>query len=101
VFEGDDDIEAEDGIRYTRTPTAEWTQVDIEDGEDDGGRTIDPIEWTGADEVEVVNITDQELKLLRDANGEIRFEKVFEWALPQFGEDDSENLVELQGCKIK
>jgi hypothetical protein len=59
VFEGDDDIEAEDGIRYTWTPTPEWTQVDIEDGEDDGGRTIDPIEWTGADEVEAVNITDQ------------------------------------------
>jgi hypothetical protein len=64
VFEGDDDIEAEDGIRYTRTPTAEWTQVDIEDGDDDGGRTIDPIEWTGADEVETVSITDQELQLL-------------------------------------
>jgi hypothetical protein len=44
VFEGDDDIEAEDGIRYTRTPTAEWTQVDIEDGDDDGGRTIYPID---------------------------------------------------------
>jgi hypothetical protein len=95
VFEGDNDIEAEDSIRYTRTPTVEWTKDDIEDGGDDGGRQIDPIEWTGADEVEAVNITDEELKLLRDSYGEIRFEKVSEWALPQFGEDDSETLFEF------
>jgi hypothetical protein len=44
VFEGDNDIEAEDGIRYTRTPPVEWTKVDTEDGEDDGGRQINPIE---------------------------------------------------------
>jgi hypothetical protein len=101
VFEGDDDIEAEDGIRYTRTATAEWTQVDIEEGEDDGRRTINPIEWTGADEFEAVNITDEDLiKLLRDANGEIRFEKVFEWALPRFGEDDKESLSEFQAARM-
>jgi hypothetical protein len=101
VFEGDDDIEAEDGIRYTWTPTEEWTQAYIEDGDDDGGRTIDPIEWTGADEVEAVNITDQELQLLRDANGETRFENVFEWALPRFCEDDSETLFEFQAARMQ
>jgi hypothetical protein len=101
VFEGDNDIEAEDGIWYTRTPTVEWTKVDIEDGDDDGGRQIDPIEWTGADEVEAVNITDEELKLLRDGYGEIRFEKVFKWALPRFGEDDSETLFEFQAARMR
>jgi hypothetical protein len=67
VFEGDDEIEAEDGTWYTRTATAEWTKVDIEDGEDEGGKTIDPIEWTG-EEADEVNITDEELKSLRDVN---------------------------------
>jgi hypothetical protein len=38
VFEGDNEIEAEDGTRYTRTATAEWSKGDIEDGDDDGGR---------------------------------------------------------------
>jgi hypothetical protein len=84
VFEGDDEIEAEDGTRYTRTATAEWIKVDIEDGEDEGERIIDQIEWTG-EEAYVVNITDEELKSLRDVNGEIRFEKVFEWCLPRYG----------------
>jgi hypothetical protein len=101
VFEGDDEIEAEDGTRYTRTATAEWTKVDIEDGEDNGGRTIDPIEWTGVDEAEAVNITDVELKLLRDGNGEIRFEKVFEWCLPQFGNDNNETLFEFQAARMR
>jgi hypothetical protein len=55
VFEGNDEVEVEDGTLYTRTPTEEWTKVDIEDGEDDGGRTIDPIEWTG-EEADEVNI---------------------------------------------
>jgi hypothetical protein len=60
VFEGDDEIEAEYGTRYTRTATAEWSRVDIEDGDDDGGRRINPIEWTG-EKVEVEIITDEEL----------------------------------------
>jgi hypothetical protein len=59
VFEGDDEVES-DGCRYTRTATAELSRVDIEDGEDDGGRIIHPIEWTGG-EVDEVNITDEEL----------------------------------------
>jgi hypothetical protein len=69
VRDGDDDIKTEDGTRYTRTPTSEWTKVKLEDA-DEGGRTIDPIEWSG-EEVEVVNITDEELASLRDVKGEI------------------------------
>jgi hypothetical protein len=101
VFEGDDEIEAEDGTRYTQTATAERTKVDIEEGEDDGGRTINHIEKTGADEVEAVNITDEELKLLWDSSGEIRFEKVFEWCLPRIGDDDNESLSQFQAARMK
>jgi hypothetical protein len=36
-----------------------------------------------------------------DANGEIRFEKVFEWALPRSGEDDSETLFEFQAARMR
>jgi hypothetical protein len=70
VLEGDDEIETEEGNQYTRTPTSEWTEVEFEDREDEGGRRIDPIEWSG-EEVDVLNITDEELKSLRDASGEI------------------------------
>jgi hypothetical protein len=41
-----------------------------------------------ADEDFSVNITDEEAKLLKDENGEIRYEKVFQWCLPRSGEDD-------------
>ena len=99
IFIGDDEIDADNGIQYTRTPTSKWTKVEFEEGDDEGGRTIDPIEWTGEKE-EPVNITDEELNSLRDVNGEIRFEKVFEWILPRFGVDDSEtsySFGKLQG----
>jgi hypothetical protein len=76
-------------------PTSEWTQVNIEEG---NGQTIDPIEWAG-DEVEVVNITDEELKGLRDASGEISSDMVFEWCLPRY-DDDDEILFEFQAATM-
>jgi hypothetical protein len=35
-----------------------------------------------------VKITDEEVELLKDENGEIRYEKVFQWCLPRYGEDN-------------
>jgi hypothetical protein len=67
------------------TPTEEWTQVD---DDDNNGCTINPIEWTGGDEEFSVNITDEEVNTLKDDDKEIRYEKVFEWCLPRFGDDD-------------
>jgi hypothetical protein len=75
ILEGDDEIETEDGTLYSLTPTGEWTRVD---DDEDGGRLIDPIEWTGGDEEFSVNITDAEINTLKDENGEIQYEKVFE-----------------------
>jgi hypothetical protein len=100
VFEGDNEVEADNGTWYTRTPTEEWTKVDIEDGQDDGGRIIDPIEWTG-EEVDEVNITDEELKSLRDINGKIQFEKVFEWCLPRYEDNDEQTLFEFQAARMQ
>jgi hypothetical protein len=78
VRDGDDEIETEDSTRYTRTTLEEWNQVSSEDG---NGRMIDPIECT-VDEDFSVEITDEEVELLKDENGEIRYEKVFQWCLP-------------------
>jgi hypothetical protein len=100
VMEGDDEVGGEDGTRYTRTTEAEWSKVEVEDGEDEGGRRIDPIEWTGGSD-DVVNITDEELKSLRDVSGEIRFEKVFEWCLPRFGVDGTTTLFEWQAARMR
>ena len=99
VRDGDEEIETEEGIRYTKTPASEWDQVLIEDGEDGGGRTIDPIHWTGDEEFSV-NITDEEVKLLKDGDREIRYEKVFQWCLPLFGDDD-QSLFEFQAARMR
>jgi hypothetical protein len=80
VLEGDDGIETEDVTLYSLTPTEEWTEVD---DDEDGERSIDPIEWTGDNEEFSVNITDAELDTLMDDSREIQFEKVFELCLRQ------------------
>ena len=95
---GDDEIETADGTRYTSTPTEEWNRID----ENNIGRTIDPIEWTGGNEEFTVHITDEEVKtLLMDDNKEIRFEKVFQWCLPRFGNDDDVSLFEFQAARMR
>jgi hypothetical protein len=96
VIEGDDDNETEDGTLYSLTPTEDWTRVN----EDGSGRTINPIEWTGGDEEFSVKITDEEVKTLKDDEDEIRYEKVFEWCLPRFGDDDK-SLFEFQAARMR
>jgi hypothetical protein len=63
-----------DPALYSLTPTEEWSRVN---DDEDGGRSIEPIEWTGGDEEFSVNMTDAEINSLKDKNGEIRYEKVF------------------------
>ena len=57
------------------------TDQALEDGEDGGGRPIDPIECT-VDEDFSVKITDEEVALLMDDNKEIR-SHVFIWMVPR------------------
>jgi hypothetical protein len=97
-LDGDDEIETEDGTLYSFTPTEEWSCVD---DDEDSGRSIDPIEWTGGDEEFSVNITDAEINTLKDEKGEIRYEKVFEWALPRLGDDDEQSLFEFQAAMMQ
>ena len=39
--------------------------------------------------------------MLRDVKGEIWFEKVFEWILPQFGNDDNETTYAWQAARMQ
>jgi hypothetical protein len=95
IRDGDDVINA-GGTWYRRSSPEEWTQV--QEGE---GRTIDPIPWTGGNEEFSVNITDQEVDQLRDEEKEIRFEKVFQWCLPRYGDNDEQTLFEFQAARMR
>jgi hypothetical protein len=53
------------------------------------------------DEEFSVKITDEEVELLKDENGEIRYEKVFRWCLPRYGDDDDESLFEFQAARMR
>jgi hypothetical protein len=95
VRDGDEEIETAEGTRYTETTSDEWNQ--IEDGK---GRMVNPIEWTGDEEFSV-KITDEEVELLKDEGGEIRYEKVFQWCLPKYGNDDDQSLFEFQPARMR
>jgi hypothetical protein len=100
VRDGDEEIETEQAC-YTKTTWEEWNQVSTEDG--DGyrnGRTIEPIECT-VDEDFSVNITDEEVELLKDEKGEIWYEKVFQWCLPRYGEDNDKSSFEFQAARMR
>jgi hypothetical protein len=60
---------------------------------------MDPIECT-VDEDFSVKITEEKLKTLMDDNKEIRYEKVFRWCLPQYGDDDK-SLFEFQAARMR
>ena len=66
-----------------------------------GGRPIKPIEWEGGDEEFTVKITNEEVKMLMDERKEIRFEKVFQWCLPRFGDDDDQSLFKFQAARMR
>jgi hypothetical protein len=98
VVEGDDEIETEDGMLYSLTPTDEWIRVNDDDS---NGRTIDPIEWTGGNEEFSLNITDEEVKTLMDDSNKIRYEKVFECVCQGLVMlIKLYSNIKLQGCEI-
>jgi hypothetical protein len=97
VLVGDDETETEDGTLYSLTPADKWTRAD---DDDNNGRTIDLIEWTGGNKEFSIKITDEEVNTLMDDHDEIRYETIFEWCLPQFGGDD-ESLSEFQAARMR
>jgi hypothetical protein len=99
VLEGDDEILSPDGTLHSLTPTEDWTQVDDDDY--NNGRPMLPIEWTGGSDKFSVKITDAEVDTLKNDSMEIRYEKVFEWGLPQYGDDDNETLFEFQAARMR
>jgi hypothetical protein len=48
-----------------------------------------------------VNIIDEELTDLRDESGKILYEKVFQWCLPRYGDDDNQTLFEYQAARMR
>jgi hypothetical protein len=92
-------------IFYTQKTTLdtldEWNQAIVEDGEDSGGRTINQIECT-VEEQFSVKIADEEVKLLMDERGGIRYENALRWYLPRIVVMMTKVYLKFkqQGCEI-
>ncbi len=64
---------------------------------DQPGRVIHPIVFTGPAELFCLNIFDKEIKEMIDVHGNVCFSKIFEWMLPMF-DCDSFYVFFWQGC---
>ncbi|KAL7525437.1 hypothetical protein ACHAXR_001005, partial [Thalassiosira sp. AJA248-18] len=82
---------------YKRTDPSEWKRI----GGRSRARTIEPIPFTGDNTNFTINITDDELKRLKDNSGDIRFESVFDWLLPTFGEDGETTFYEFIAARMR
>ena len=73
-----------------RTEAKDWKKVTEENVRAGAGRRIDPIPYTpreGDGELFDVKISEEDLKGLIDENGDLRYHRVHEWALPKLGEE--------------
>ena len=84
--------------RYTATGPDDWESVDVSNGET--GRPIEPLPWTGGTEEFSVNATEEEIASFKNSKGEIRFEKLLQWTLPNFG-DNKTPLFEWQAARMR
>ena len=75
------------------TDKLNWTQI-FEETNYPPIPNMDPLPYEGEEEEATVKITDEEIEQLKDANGVLRYEKVFEWCLPKFS-DGKENTIGL------
>jgi hypothetical protein len=61
------------------------------------------IRFHGQEEMKsfLFNITDEEVDQLRDSSGDIRYEKVFRYCLPRFGDNDEQTLFKFQAARMR
>jgi hypothetical protein len=79
--DSDDDIDLFEEKRYEKTKAVNWIKHH-ENGQ--LGRDIRAIPFTGPAEFFQPNLSDDKVKGMMDAHGDIRFHKLFEWMLPTF-----------------
>ena len=81
---------------FKMTKPGDWAKVNAANP----GRPIDPIPFTELNEFFGVNMTDAEMESMKDKNGDIRYNKFFEWMLPTFG-DTVESFWEFVSGRMR
>ena len=69
----------------------------------DNGRIVEPVPFTDDNEDFTVNITPEEVELLKDEAGDIRFSKIMEFCLPRFENTEAgqQSLWEWQAARMR
>ena len=100
VHEGVQEDVAVENRTYNITESDKWKKIDKNNDEDNDNepRVIEPIPWTGESEEFTVNATPEEIESFKDDKGEISFEKILMWSLPNF---EDENLFEWQAGRMR
>ena len=86
--------------KYFRTKPEQWTKIN-DNG--DNARMVEPLLFTDMEEDLAVNITQEEIELLKDEAGGICFHKVMEFCLPRFVDPEvgQQSLWEWQAARMR
>jgi len=98
---GDEEGAVQQGeTHFRKTHHEHWNKIDEENPA--AGRRIDPIPWTGGDKQFSVDIDRDRIEEFKDQRGEIKYEKLFIYALPQFrGREETEDLFTWQAARMR
>ena len=90
------DEEGEITTKFERTEPKEWKRI----GGTSVAKEMYPVQFTGENEYFSPNVNDDDFKSFLDANGDICFECVFEWLLPQFGKNNTLDNFEFIAARM-
>jgi hypothetical protein len=94
-YESEDDTPSNSTV-FRRTNPSDWKKI----GPRHQPRAINPVPFTGTSQEFSPKITAEELASMTDASGDIRFESVFEWMLPRFG-DAQQNYFDFVATRMR
>jgi hypothetical protein len=69
------------GRSFKMTAPVDWTKICVVNP----GGPIKPIPFNGLNEFFGVNMSNKEIEMIKDRNGDIPYNRIFEWMLPSFG----------------
>jgi hypothetical protein len=67
--------------KFTMTVKDDWMRISAAQPP---GQRIKPVPYTGVNEFFEMNMSERGMEGMKDVNGDIRYNKIFEWMLPTF-----------------
>lgn len=96
--ESESDKEDEmDQTKYTLTSPDEWHKIGVRRK----GCSVDTMPFAGGDKSFSIKISEDELMGMMDQHGDLRFDRVFDWLLPGFDEQEDISFYDFLAARMR